>query len=512
MEKRIGKKLFNKQTKTGKKVLIITAMLVILAVVVFAFLMLINRFTLVLTVSGDKDFVLEFGEEYIEPGVSAVFKGTVFKRKPVECQVNSISNLDVTKAGNYQIEYSAKYVMNYLIFKKEFTATEKRTIQVVDSTPPVIKLQNDGKHFTLPGTPYEEEGIVVIDNCDGDITANVVSEEKDGKVYYSISDSSGNKAEAVREIVYGDPVGPELKLLGDGPFVIAVGGSYQDPGYIAIDNVDGDVTDKVAVQGRVNTAVAGEYTITYSATDTFGNTTTQTRNVTVRERVAVPDVVAGSESTVLYSEPANPNGKMIYLTFDDGPGAHTGRLLDVLKKYNVKATFFVVNTGSLDILTRMQQEGHTVAMHSATHSYEKIYANEDAYFEDLSAIENAIKDKLGDFRKILRFPGGGSNAVSKRFNEGIMTRLTQKVKELGYRYYDWNVDSNDAGGTKTADGVFNNVTSRIPSNQYSIVLQHDIHSYSVDAVERIIIWGLKNGYSFRALSESSPICEHHLNN
>ena len=105
-----------------------------------------------------------------------------------------------------------------------------------------------------------------------------------------------------------------------------------------------------------------------------------------------------------------------------------------------------------------------------------------------------------------------SNAISKKYSEGIMTRLTAKVKELGYRYFDWNVDSNDAGGTKSAEGVFKNVTERIPGNHYSVVLQHDIHGYSVDAVEKIIIWGLENGYTFRALSENSPVCEHTVNN
>jgi peptidoglycan/xylan/chitin deacetylase (PgdA/CDA1 family) len=114
---------------------------------------------------------------------------------------------------------------------------------------------------------------------------------------------------------------------------------------------------------------------------------------------------------------------------------------------------------------------------------------------------------------LMRFPGGSSNTVS-RFNPRIMTLLTQAVEDAGFQYFDWNVDSNDAGGAKTPDEVLHNVMSGIldSTKEHFVVLQHDVKSYSVDAVESIIRWGLENGYTFRALTEESPTCHHKIYN
>ncbi len=492
--------------------ILILACVIAVVITTLGILIYLNDFTLAVTLKGEENIVIEYGSEYTEEGASADFRGSIFMKEPTECEVKISSDVDVTKVGSYSVEYTTEYILDYYIGTKKFTSTKKRSVSVVDTVAPVIELKHIEGHYTLPGHRYEEEGYTASDNYDGDITSLVVAGEKEGKVYYSVTDSSGNKFETVRDIFYDDPIPPEIKLYGDGEFIIAEGGSFKDPGYEASDNVDGVLTDKVTVSGSVNTAKEGKYTLTYSVTDGYNNTTTATRPVTVQKKVEMPEIEEGKESEVLHTAPLNPNGKVVYLTFDDGPGKHTARLLDVLKKYDIKATFFVVNTGNLDLLARMEAEGHTVAMHTNTHKYEVLYSSDEEYFKDLTAIEDAIKGKIKNFRKILRFPGGGSNAISKKYNEGIMTRLTQKVKEMGYRYFDWNVDSNDAGGTKSAEGVFKNVTERIPANHYSVVLQHDIHGYSVDAVEKIIIWGLENGYTFKALSENSPICEHSVNN
>ena len=103
------------------------------------------------------------------------------------------------------------------------------------------------------------------------------------------------------------------------------------------------------------------------------------------------------------------------------------------------------------------------------------------------------------------------NAVS-RFNEGIMTRLTEAVEDAGFRYFDWNVDSDDAGNARKSETVYRNVISGVANNRVSVVLQHDIHRYSVDAVEDILVWGFENGYTFLPLQEDSPTIHHGLNN
>ena len=93
-----------------------------------------------------------------------------------------------------------------------------------------------------------------------------------------------------------------------------------------------------------------------------------------------------------------------------------------------------------------------------------------------------------------------------------MTRLAQALTDMGYQYFDWNVSSGDAGETTSTDQVFENVVSGIRNRDVSIVLQHDIKGYSVAAVERIIVWGLANGYTFLPLEPTSPTAHHRINN
>ena len=208
------------------------------------------------------------------------------------------------------------------------------------------------------------------------------------------------------------------------------------------------------------------------------------------------------------------NGKVIYLTFDDGPGPHTQRLLDILARYNVKVTFFVCNSKYTYLLDDMVAQGHTVAIHSRTHNYSKIYASEAAFYDDLYYMQNVIYEKTGVMSYITRFPGGSSNLVSKKYCPGIMTRLTKSLRAKGFQYVDWNVDSNDAGGTTSTSGVYNNVVNGIrnSSRTHHYVLQHDVHGYSVNAVEQIIQWGLNNGYTFKAITMDSPACHHGVQN
>ena len=215
-------------------------------------------------------------------------------------------------------------------------------------------------------------------------------------------------------------------------------------------------------------------------------------------------------------EPTDPPivgvGGVIYLTFDDGPGKDTPRLLELLAKYKAKATFFFVDTPYAGTIAQVAEGGHTLAMHTATHNFSKIYASEEAYFDDLNRIQSVIEQYSGQKPTFLRFPGGSSNTVSRSYNSGIMTRLTQKVEEMGYIYFDWDVDSNDAGGARTAEEVAHNVIVGCATRTAPVVLLHDINSYTVDAVEEILLWGLSNGYTFEGLTADSPTCHHPVKN
>lgn len=205
--------------------------------------------------------------------------------------------------------------------------------------------------------------------------------------------------------------------------------------------------------------------------------------------------------------------KRIYLTFDDGPGPYTAKLLDVLAEHDAHATFFLVNTGyHMDsLLERMVQEGHGVGIHSLNHDFKTLYSSEEAFWEDLLGMQELIREKTGVTTMLMRFPGGSSNTISRR-SPGIMSRLTRQVTEAGFCYFDWNVDSGDAYGCCDEERIYQNIIAGIRGKTAAVVLQHDIHEHSVRVVERILRWGEANGYRFLPLTADSPCCHHRVQN
>lgn len=296
------------------------------------------------------------------------------------------------------------------------------------------------------------------------------------------------------------PTGPVITLIGGDEITLTADFTFSDPGYFA-DGADGsNLTGRMQVSGEVVPYVTGTYEITYSVTDDEGRTASRVRRVEVVPK-EMPEIVTPPEKTV-------------YLTFDDGPCAYTEKLLDVLKKYDAKATFFIVgNKTRTDLIKRAYEEGHSIGVHSYTHDYKTVYKNEQSFFDDFLKTEEVIKEQTGSYTYIFRFPGGSGNTVSRR-NKGLMTRLTKIMEDMGYRYFDWNVTAGDASGESyTAENIKNRIVSGMRSHpDYAVVLQHDIHPISVRAVESVLIWGQKNGYTFLALDLTSPVLHSKVQN
>lgn len=207
--------------------------------------------------------------------------------------------------------------------------------------------------------------------------------------------------------------------------------------------------------------------------------------------------------------------KTCYLTFDDGPSDNTLKVLDILKQYNVKATFFVMGTGKLSYVKRIHEEGHTVALHTYSHTYSDIYRSQKAYFDDLNRISAAVKQYIDVDPKVIRFPGGSSNTVSKSYCTGIMTALSQETLNQGYVYFDWNVDSTDASGNNVSvSKIMHNIKTYGGRNKQDVVLMHDTGSKNttVQALPQIIEYYIDKGYTFAPLTTSTPQVKHGVRN
>lgn len=502
----VPKELIAQRRKKGlsKRILPVIAAVVLVAAIAVAAVCLLNEFTLEFAVQGSAEITLEVGSHFEDPGAQAAFYGSLLLKDREVVPVQVEGNADTSRLGSYTLTYTARKELNYYIGSLVFEKSGTRTVHVVDTTPPEIELLTDPAYFTLPGHTYVEEGFIAKDNYDADLTDWVVRWVQDDGVHYKVSDFSGNETEVIRPIVYSDPVAPELTLLGKQTTIVVQGDKYIEAGCTALDNFDGDLTAAITVTGEVDRRTLGTYELQYSVTDSSGNTATVTRTVIVREYPELPDDLAPADPYTI----VKPEGKIIYLTFDDGPSPYTGELLDVLAKYDVKATFFVLNRdGYYDTMRRIVNEGHSIAMHGGCHTYARIYSSEKAYFKDLKEIQDAILRETGTLTTLVRFPGGTGNTVSRGYNTGIMTRLSMMLHAMNYRYFDWNVNSGDASGEYDPKAIANNVIYGVMGRDVSVVLQHDINYGSVRAVEEIIKWGLKNGYTFMRLDTTSPACE-----
>ena len=209
-------------------------------------------------------------------------------------------------------------------------------------------------------------------------------------------------------------------------------------------------------------------------------------------------------ASVLEELPAPPE-KWVCLTFDDGPSKTTPDVLAALNAAGVKATFFVVATGYnekyLPLIAEAAAAGHQIAFHSASHEYSDIYQSPDAYWEDIALLQERISPYiLTDGIHYLRFPGGSTNTVSRRYGgKGIMSELKAQAEEKGYTYVDWNVCAEDAvGGKPSANTIYRNVVRETGEQTQCIVLMHDSATTrtTAEALPDIIQWYKDQGFAF----------------
>jgi peptidoglycan-N-acetylglucosamine deacetylase len=168
------------------------------------------------------------------------------------------------------------------------------------------------------------------------------------------------------------------------------------------------------------------------------------------------------------------NTKAVYLTFDDGPSSVTPKILDMLRLYGVKATFFVVYDPSpeaADLLRRMVAEGHTIGVHTTTHQYRQIYSSVESYLTDFQKTAAWIEKETGVKPTLFRFPGGSVNTYNLPISEMLISEMLRR----GYLYFDWNVSSGDASTSVTTDEIVSNVLSGVAARdgEKAVVLMHD---------------------------------------
>lgn len=437
----------------------------------------------------------------------------VFKEKEVEVEINekfdALKNIDEVRGGdikdvkidssNVKYDKLGKYELIYRYHDEEYSVT----VKVVDTTKPEFEIVDLDLDLGMKIDPASMATNIK------DATKTKVqfkkkydfSQEGVIDVVVQVIDEGGNITEKKGKVnLVKDDQAP---VINDLPAITITKGKTIDynQGVTISDNRDPNPVLNID-SSQVDTNKIGTYTAIYTVSDRSGNKIEKQREIKVVEN-----------TTIGHNE---QNGeKIVYLTFDDGPSANTQKILEILDRYNVKATFFVTgnNQAYNHLIKTAHDKGHTIALHTYCHDYPKIYASTSAYFDDLTKVGNMVKDLIGHVPKYVRFPGGASNTVSRKYCPGIMSVLSKELIARGYQYYDWNVDSTDASGNNVpVSKIVANATNSKANNVN--ILFHDTaaKSTTVQALPAIIENYLSRGYRFEGINDNSFVPHQKVNN
>lgn len=276
----------------------------------------------------------------------------------------------------------------------------------------------------------------------------------------------------------------------------------------AADAVDSqNITEKGTIVGNEDENVTQSQTeATESETETTTQATTQAESTTEQE--------SSTDTNSEKGQGEYPGVKKVYLTFDDGPSSITSQILDVLDSYGVKATFFTVCHTDEEAIGNMQRivnDGHTIAIHSLTHSYSQVYASLSSFKEDVLGMQQFIYDNTGYKTFLYRFPGGSSNTIAKC----DIGECIDFLDDAGVEYFDWNVESGDATANMLPkDIIVNNVLSSLGDNEEYVVLMHDAEpkKTTLEALPEIIEGIQSRGYEILPITENTKPVHHRRKN
>ena len=259
---------------------------------------------------------LTTGDNFIDPGA----RGT--DSVDGDVTVMTEGTVDTSTPGEYMLTYKVTDAAGN-------SSTETRKVIVTDAadtTAPVITLNSDSIVYLKTGDTYSEAGAAATDVDDDDITVKTEGMVDTGTageyvVTYTATDAAGNSTSATRKVIVvdRDMAAPIISLNDASIVYLKTGDTYSEAGAAAVDATDGDL--KITTEGTVDTSTAGEYIVTYSVTDSAGNTASKTRRVIVSASDADGPVINLNNSSVIYLTKGDSYGDAGAKANDDVDGA-----------------------------------------------------------------------------------------------------------------------------------------------------------------------------------------------
>lgn len=485
--------------------------IVVLLSLIIIFLGLFStRYFIKFEIYGSENEIINLNSKYIDKGVKVTFFGKRLK-------YTTKNNINTKKIGDYYISYKARNIFG-------ISRKLKRKVTVQDKRKPKITLKGEEEIILDINENYIEKGATAVDNSGLDITnkiiiSNNIDKTKYGeyKVVYEVSDKLGNKVVKIRKVIVKDKTLPEITLIGDDSINVLLGKNYEELGYKATDNIDGDITKNVEVTNNIDTKKIGNYEVKYKVKDSSGNIVTKTRKVNVVNKLfgykdeydKISNKSNGwwSGNKFDYKRPEGaapldelkkydayflgPDEKIIYLTYDEGSNdTYLPQIIDVLNKNDVKATFFLCRNYmkmNEELIKKMAESGHSIGNHTYHHYNMPSLAtrsNFDKYVYEIKKTEETYEEITGKkMDKVYREPKGEWSY-----------RSLQIVKDMGYKSFFYSANYMDYGKDLSKSEALNMMLKRYHNG--AIYLFHGKNKGNYEALDDFIKEMKKKGYKF----------------
>lgn len=440
---------------------------------------------------------------------------------------------------------------------------------IIYNTFPRLQLNGSKNMIISYRDKYEEPGVIV-KNATGNYMSKIkidnnIDNKTIGNYYVDYSLKLGGKTLQVRRNVKViDDVSPVIKLKGDQIIEISINSKYEEPGFAATDEYDGELTDKVEIIGEVNTQEYGEYVIKYKVTDNSSNTTEVNRIIKVIDEIE-PTIecknnysafktgsinIIGCEATdnfdgdltnlitvsgeydvnepgiykIKYKVSDNAGNKTsiehniiiynekqstAYLTFNNSPTSLTDEILEILNEYQIKSTFFVSLEQKEEYykqLNKILENGNELGI-IGYHQTENIYKNSKTFKSYFEETEELIYNKTGKKITSYRFP---ETSNSKKLNINTFNKIKEYLNNKNIIYYDWNIEPTNPSNLnitykemieKTITQILNNESNEIVINFYDT----EESQATIESLSTIIELLKEMNYEFDTINNSTPI-------
>ncbi|WP_200416469.1 polysaccharide deacetylase family protein [Virgibacillus salexigens] len=192
------------------------------------------------------------------------------------------------------------------------------------------------------------------------------------------------------------------------------------------------------------------------------------------------------------------DGKVVYLTFDDGPSSATDDILETLKKHDAKATFFMLSPHMKErpnVVKQVVKEGHGVGIHGVTHDVNRFYLSKQTALSEMNEAQKALESITGIHSVLIRTPYGSVPYLTKPFREALNAQ--------GYELWDWNIDSNDwdLPEGEYVENLIEQIQSLEGNDATPVVLLHD-QSKTAKYLPELLSYLTKQGFLMKKIDAS----------